>query len=664
MGMIGGVIVSLFIGFYWYKTTKLDYLNDVNSAVSVYQNSSLEYARSTIDNIIKLIDNDRKGLAKISSAALRKKKEQKLKNKWEKWLTLYRYGKSNHGYIFAIQLLNINGGSCFGVQIVNPIKPYLIGKCLDANKPDTRGFYFRKAYLRDLRKNGRSITSYYYKIPGSSKAGRKRSYIRLYKPWNWIIGTGIYDIDLSALIKARESELALRLHHITEIIAFVIIAIIIITISASILMLRYIKRTTENLFAELEEALKRAKFIDSDKYRSKEIKTLAGKFNKAIKQFKLYEDEFITSFVSIMETRDGYTKGHSQRVAYYAAKIAKGLGLGKAAAEKLYRAGLLHDIGKIGIPDNVLLKPGRLTANEYEIIKNHPLFSYEILKRLEHFKYLADLVRHHHEKCDGSGYPDGLVCSQIPLETRILTIADIFDALTTTRPYRGAFTPEKAIEILKGESVDQEIVSKTEKLLVKLFEKDKYTDESSLSKKMDDMRSKIFEVDYMTGLTTRSMFLKNVQKMINQNQRFVIVRINIKEISKINYHFSNRAGDTVITTVAKALLRLAKDNKKIINSQLISRFYADVFYLAHRLPAKDAEREKAAGDKGKKLLRKIFDEEFSKSDCFAMKDKNGKSLASYIDFHISYAIYPDDATDINTLIYITENKKSGYGKKE
>ncbi len=168
---------------------------------------------------------------------------------------------------------------------------------------------------------------------------------------------------------------------------------------------------------------------------------------------KLYEDSKIENMmvlVKSLEERDEYTYGHSRKVADLSERIARKLGLRESHIERIKVAALLHDIGKIGISDTVLKKPGKLSDEEFEEIKKHPVKGYEILKSLRRFRNKEALwVKYHHEMLDGSGYPEGLKGDQIPLESRIIAVADIYNALTSKRPYRDAMTKEEAIEEMK-----------------------------------------------------------------------------------------------------------------------------------------------------------------------------------------------------------------------
>lgn len=156
------------------------------------------------------------------------------------------------------------------------------------------------------------------------------------------------------------------------------------------------------------------------------------------------------SLVITLEAKDPYTKEHSQRATQIALEIAKVMGATEAEQESLRMAGWLHDIGKIGIRDSILSKPGPLTAEEYEIIKTHPLIGEKILEPLGLLPVERKIIRNHHERWDGKGYPDGLKGEEIPFLVRIFTVADAFEAMTSTRPYRRAKTVREALEELEA----------------------------------------------------------------------------------------------------------------------------------------------------------------------------------------------------------------------
>lgn len=162
--------------------------------------------------------------------------------------------------------------------------------------------------------------------------------------------------------------------------------------------------------------------------------------------------EATRALVAAIDKKDRYTAGHSERVGYLARLTGRELGLSSDAVHVLEWSGLLHDVGKIGIPEEILNKPGRLTDEEFELIKQHPEMGYEILKPLSSFQSVLNGVLYHHENHDGSGYPRGLTGEQIPLEARIIHVVDVFDALTSRRSYRDAYPVEEAVAILREES--------------------------------------------------------------------------------------------------------------------------------------------------------------------------------------------------------------------
>jgi len=152
-----------------------------------------------------------------------------------------------------------------------------------------------------------------------------------------------------------------------------------------------------------------------------------------------------------IEGKDPYTRGHCDRLAEYSARLGARLGLPAEQLVALRRAGVIHDIGKVAVPESILLKPGPLTSEEFEVMRQHVLVGERICEPLKSFRLVLPIIRHHHEKLDGSGYPDGLRGTEIPFTARVLQIVDVFDALTTERPYRRALSAEAALVIMQQE---------------------------------------------------------------------------------------------------------------------------------------------------------------------------------------------------------------------
>lgn len=168
------------------------------------------------------------------------------------------------------------------------------------------------------------------------------------------------------------------------------------------------------------------------------------------------------SLARTLEAKSRYTHGHTERVTAYALALAERVGLPAGDREVIRRGAMLHDIGKIAVPDTILEKPGRLTPEEYELVKRHPTEGARIVEPLRSVRDAVPLIRWHHERVDGRGYPDGLVGSTIPLPVRILSVADVYDALASERPYRPALTHDQCLQILRDEAngggLDPELV--------------------------------------------------------------------------------------------------------------------------------------------------------------------------------------------------------------
>jgi len=194
---------------------------------------------------------------------------------------------------------------------------------------------------------------------------------------------------------------------------------------------------------------------------------LSERASLTVENILLYDSLFMNlhatlrALVRSLEAKDPYTKLHSERVTQWALAVARKMNCSEEEIESLTFAGHLHDIGKIGIRDQILMKPGRLTEEEYEIIKTHPVIGAEIVGHLGLLHLETSIIRHHHERWDGNGYPDGLKGKDIPKLSRILAVADTYDAITSRRPYRKAMPDRFACEEIKknsGTQFDPEIV--------------------------------------------------------------------------------------------------------------------------------------------------------------------------------------------------------------
>ncbi|MDE3171049.1 MAG: response regulator [Acidobacteriota bacterium] len=179
---------------------------------------------------------------------------------------------------------------------------------------------------------------------------------------------------------------------------------------------------------------------------------------RSLVRLKLFTDELehaesvLFSLAQSIEARDPYTRGHCERLANMSSQLGEKLGLPEDQIRALRRAGIVHDIGKVAVPDAILLKPSSLSEEEMRVIREHPVVGERICAPLRTFRLVLPIIRHHHERHDGSGYPDGLRNSQIPVTAAILQLADVYDALTTNRPYRKASPSAVALAIMEEEA--------------------------------------------------------------------------------------------------------------------------------------------------------------------------------------------------------------------
>jgi HD-GYP domain-containing protein (c-di-GMP phosphodiesterase class II) len=199
------------------------------------------------------------------------------------------------------------------------------------------------------------------------------------------------------------------------------------------------------VLARLSQSLQRCAAARAGGRREQQLTDSARRSSRATARLLLGA---IESLSSALEAKDGYTRGHSERVSRLAGLLARALGEAPERVRRLRLAGKLHDIGKIGVREAVLGKPGPLTAEEWEQVEAHPVVGERILSPLLEQAEIGAMVRGHHERYGGGGYPDGLRGSSIPLGSRVLAVADAFDALTSDRPYRARLPVERALEVL------------------------------------------------------------------------------------------------------------------------------------------------------------------------------------------------------------------------
>ena len=223
----------------------------------------------------------------------------------------------------------------------------------------------------------------------------------------------------------------------------------------------------DQLLLLIESGLKSIKQMD-------EIKRINGQLENSKEQLEQSYLDMIETLRYAVEAKDSYTRGHSDRVSEYSVLIGEKLGLPEEQIKILRIGGLFHDIGKIGIPDSILLKPEKLSDDEYSQIKNHPSIGAHILSSSAIFKNIIPIVKHHHERYDGNGYPSRLKGEEIPYVARIAAVADTFDAMTSRRSYRGPIDIEKVKEEIKrceGTQFDPQIAEVFLEILNNNFDK-------------------------------------------------------------------------------------------------------------------------------------------------------------------------------------------------
>jgi len=254
-----------------------------------------------------------------------------------------------------------------------------------------------------------------------------------------------------------------------------------------------------------------------------------------------------------LSIRDSYTEGHSRRVAIYSYLIGKELGFDKEKLAKIYAGAFLHDIGKIGIPDAILLKPIPLTLVERKLVEKHPILGYELLKEYD-FPIILSIVLKHHERLDGKGYPLGIDYKKIPLSVNIVSVADVFDALTTNRPYRKALSLEETLSMIEkdtGKAFYPEVVEAGIKVLKEVGVLDIFRG-SLLTEDLEKFRKEAFFTDVITGLPTFSRWKEKAAAVQNGND-IVYVAFDIKGLLLINLTRGWEKGDEILGDIGQEI---------------------------------------------------------------------------------------------------------------
>lgn len=285
---------------------------------------------------------------------------------------------------------------------------------------------------------------------------------------------------------------------------------------------------------------------------------LERKIDIKTKEKKEVLQQAITAIANAIDAKDAYTKGHSERVAQYSAMIAKELGLDDERAQQIHNIALLHDIGKIGIPDSILNKPGRLSDREFSIIKQHTITGGEILKDIDSMRSAFTAARFHHERYDGKGYPNGLKGEEIPIIARIISVADAYDAMTSNRVYRKKLSNDIVMAELKkgmGTQFDPEIAQVFTNILVKnnFFQDEKVESGNAKVTELLDKQQEIEDYeethDTVSGLFRISHAMELIDR-IPSKEEWAFCLIDVTHLRRINDVHGRIQGDYVLSVVA------------------------------------------------------------------------------------------------------------------
>ncbi len=323
------------------------------------------------------------------------------------------------------------------------------------------------------------------------------------------------------------------------------------------------------------------------------------RLDEKTREVELVTIEAITTVANTIDAKDDYTRGHSFRVAAYSEELAKKLGWSEDEVRNIHYVALLHDIGKIGVPDSVLNKPFKLTNVEFDMIKNHTLIGAEILKDIRMFPNVSVGAKYHHERYDGKGYPEGLKGEEIPIVARIIGIVDSYDAMTSNRVYRKRLHDEIVREeLIKGKG------TQFDPYLVDLFME--LIDEGSLQQNIAERdmvlplydSNKIYEgatmeeigldtrLDYLTGLLGREQGEKEITESL-RNGSGCVMMIDLNNFRQANETHGHLAGDYILKVTADAL-------KDVCKNDIICRMGGDEFlFYAEGISTQDEAAKKA-----------------------------------------------------------------------
>ncbi len=386
-----------------------------------------------------------------------------------------------------------------------------------------------------------------------------------------------------------------------------------------------------------------------------EVAIQTSKLEERGRKMEQMSIQVVRALADTIDAKDKYTKGHSTRVARYAVRLAKELGYSEEELSNLRNVALLHDIGKVSVPDSVLNKPDKLTDIEYEVIKSHAAVGGDILSNISVLPGLKEAARYHHERYDGKGYPEGLKGEEIPEIARIVCIADAYDAMSSRRVYRNSLSPEKIREELvrgKGTQFDPDFVE----VFLRLFDEGKLQEEDSAIERIDAeeaqnvlreiMKSvkeeKVKERDTLTGLMLRYEGEKSISDAM-QDMIGCLCVIDVDDLKKLNDRKGYLAGDHVLKVIGDLL-------KQYEESSILCRAGGDEFQM-FILGADKAQAEEIVNELLENFEKKKKDDELlrdvslSVGICACRKQDTFSSVQKRAE---------------KALYFVKQNGKSGY----
>lgn len=364
----------------------------------------------------------------------------------------------------------------------------------------------------------------------------------------------------------------------------------------------------------------------------------------------------ITTIANTIDAKDGYTQGHSKRVSEYSVEIAGELGLPEKEIQNIRSVALLHDIGKIGVPDSVLNKPGKLTNEEFRLMKQHPVMGGEILKDINMIQGVDIGAKYHHERYDGKGYPDGLMGEQIPFIARIIAVADAYDAMTSNRVYRKHLSEEEVLsELEKG--IGTQFDPAAARALIRMIREgrmDNHDLEAAeephvkettqiLSRVMEKQKEQITEnmlIDDLTGTYNRSSGEKLMRDALDEIKGGSLMLFDLDHFRKINDKTGFVRGDLFLRVTAKCIQNMGEDI-------IIARFGGDEFAVLFPSLSKEEEIVQALEN---------FQREIT-SEVAGNKELEGLSVS------VGVVIRNNDKMDFTTL-FLKADKALYYVKQQ